>query len=143
MVAHSYGTTTSAIALAHSDVRVESFVSLASAGLPRDLDRATDLNADAVYAGQAKATLPFVGGDGDHWAGIGRALGDHPVDPMGKDFDAHRFGTDTEGSGLTPVRDHATHTDKGEGYLDAKTESLLNVARATTGQGDGLTPSSR
>lgn len=47
------------------------------------------------------------------------------------------FGVDS-GAG-TAVTDHGTSTPGGTGYLDADTESLRNVALATTGQSDRMT----
>lgn len=136
VVAHSYGTTTAAIALSHPGSHVDTFVSLGSAGLPPSLDQASDLHADAVYAGQARDVIPGLeDGQGDQWAWTGRGFGDHPVNPVDPSFGAHTFGTDS-GQGGQAVTDHGTHTGTGSGYLDAGTESLRNVALATTGQGD-------
>ena len=135
VVAHSYGTTTASIALADTDVRVDTFVSIGSAGLRDDIDEATDLNADAVYAGQAGNVSPWPDLDGDQWAWIGRAFGEHPVDPTGDGFGATTFGTRTGGDAGTAVGDHSVHTDGGSGYLDVGTESLRNIALITTGNG--------
>lgn len=135
VVAHSYGTTTASIALTETEVRVDTFVSIGSAGLRDDIDEATDLHADAVYAGQAGNVSPWPDLDGDQWAWIGRAFGDHPVDPTGDDFGATTFGTRTGGDVGTPVDDHSVHTDGGSGYLDVGTESLRNIALITTGNG--------
>jgi hypothetical protein len=71
---------------------------------------------------------------GDQWAWTGRTFGDHPINPIGPDFGAIAFGTGS-GMGGAAVTDHGTHTDSGGGYLDLNTESLQNVAYATTGQG--------
>ncbi|WP_313546856.1 putative T7SS-secreted protein [Leifsonia aquatica] len=136
VVAHSYGTTTSAIALAHPGVHVDSFVSVGSAGLPTSIDSASDIRADHVYAGQARDVIPGLeDGQGDQWAWTGRGFGNHPVNPVDPSFGAQTFGTDS-GSNGAAVTDHGTHTDGGTGYLDRGTESLRNVALATTGQGD-------
>ncbi|GIT79912.1 alpha/beta hydrolase [Leifsonia sp. LS1] len=148
VVAHSYGTTTASIALTAAGTHVDSFVSVGSAGLPSSIDSASDIHADAVYAGQARNVIPGLeDGQGDQWAWTGRDFGNHPVNPVDPSFGAHTFGTDS-GTGGTAVTDHGTHTDGGSGYLDPGTESLNNVALATTGQGDhvsayvpkGLTP---
>ncbi|WAC68517.1 alpha/beta hydrolase [Microbacterium sp. SL75] len=136
VVAHSYGTTTASIAVSESSVRVDSFVSLGSAGLPPEINEASDLNAAHVFAGQAVNVSPLAGEPGDQWAWTGRFFGNHPVDPSAQAFGAHRFGVDTPDSGLTPVDDHNTSSPTGGGYLDAQTESLRNVALATTGQGN-------
>jgi len=56
------------------------------------------------------------------------------VDPAGDDFGADVFGVDT-GAGGASVTDHGTSTPDGTGYLDRDTESLRNIALATTGHG--------
>lgn len=140
VVAHSYGTTTAAFALQESGTRVDTFVSVGSAGLPESAARASDLRAETVYAGQARNTLPFVEpGQGDSWAWVGRT-GEHPVNPVSADFGATTFGVD--GADGLPVTDHATSvpSDDGAGYLDRGTESLQNITWATTGQEEMLTP---
>ncbi|WP_448255611.1 alpha/beta hydrolase [Microbacterium aurum] len=137
IVAHSYGTTTTAIALSTPGAHVDNFVSLGSAGLPSDIDEASDLRAETVYAGQARSVMAIDPEPGDQWAWSGR-LGNHPVDPSGPTFGAVNFGTDS-GVGGNPVTDHGTTTPTGNGYLDNETESLRNVANATTGHADRLT----
>lgn len=139
VLAHSYGSTTAATALSESQVRVDSFVAIGSAGFPAFIDNASDLNAEQVYAGQAVDTIPFSGLPGDDLAWIGR-LSAHPINPMGPSFGAELFGTDNEGGGATPVGSHLTSTPRGNGYLDRDSESLLNIAYATTGNGDDMSP---
>ena len=134
VVAHSYGTTTAAIALIDPGTHVDTFVSLASAGLPPEIDQASDINADQVYAGQAQNVLAIDSAGGDQWAWTGRLSTDHPVDPISADFGAQAFSV-AGGAGLQPVTDHGVHTAEGTGYLDPMTESVGNVALATTGQG--------
>lgn len=138
VVAHSYGTTTSSIALTMEGTHVDTFVSLGSAGLPSDIDQASDLHADHVYAGQAQDVMEIDPAPGDQWAWVGRTFGTHPVNPVGDTFGAEVFGVDS-GSGAA-VTDHGTETPDGTGYLDRDTESLRNVALATTGQGDRVSP---
>lgn len=137
VVAHSYGTTTTAIALTRPGVHVDTFVSLGSAGLPSSIDESTDLHANHVFAGQAQDVWAIDPAPGDQWAWVGRDFGNHPVNPAGDAFGADVFGVDS-GQG-TAVTDHGTSTPTGTGYLDADTESLRNVALATTGQGDKVT----
>lgn len=141
VLAHSYGTTTASIALTQPGTHVDSFVSIGSAGLPAEIDHATDIHATEVFAGQARDVMDIDPADGDQWAWTGRAFGDHPVNPIGPDFGAHAFGTDTNsGTSGAPVRDHSTSAGGGRaGYLDVGTESLRNVALATTGQGSSVT----
>lgn len=136
LVAHSYGTTTASIALTSEGVHADAFVTLGSAGLPPDIDQATDLHAGAVFSGQAQDVLVIDPAGGDGWAWTGRLSAAHPIDPIGPRFGAHQFGVDG-GDGLRPVTDHGVSTPQGTGYLDLETESLLNVALATTNHGDG------
>jgi ElaB/YqjD/DUF883 family membrane-anchored ribosome-binding protein len=140
VLAHSYGTTTASFALSDGHAHVDTFVSVGSAGLPPTVDSSTDLHADHVFAGQARGVSPLSDDEGDAWAWIGRTAGDHPVNPMSVSFDAERFGVDTEGSDLAPVLDHLASTETSNGYLDIGTESLRNVALATTGQGQSVSP---
>lgn len=147
VVAHSYGTTTAAIALARDEIHIDVFVSLGSAGLPSDIDSASDLHADAVFAGQAQDVWAVDPARGDQWAWTGRLSPDHPINPMSPRFGAHDFSV-AGSAGLAPVTDHGVLTSGGTGYLDVRTESLRNAVLATTGQGDsvssyvapGLTP---
>lgn len=138
VVGHSYGTTTSALALVRPGVHVDVVVNLASAGLPAEVDRASDLHADQVFAGEAQDVWAIDPAPGDQWAWVGRSFGNHPVDPTREAFGADVFGVDT-GVGGASVTDHGTSTDTGTGYLDRGTESLRNVALATTGSGDRVT----
>jgi len=131
---HSYGTTTSAFALTRPDVQVDVVVNLGSAGLPADIDHASDLHADEVYAGQARDVWAIDPAPGDQWAWFGRDFSNHPVNPVEEGFGADVFGVDS-GTGGSSVTDHGTSTPGGTGYLDDNTESLRNVALATTGQG--------
>ncbi|WP_447943905.1 alpha/beta hydrolase [Microbacterium aurum] len=139
VLAHSYGTTTASIALTEPGVHVDSFVSIGSAGLTPSIDEASDVHADQVFAGQANGVWAIDPAPGDKWAWFGRAFSDHPVNPVGDDFGAKTFGVDT-GKGGTSVTDHGVSTPDGTGYLDPGTESLRNVALATTGRGDEVTP---
>lgn len=142
VVGHSYGTTTTSIALTLPETpRVDAYVALGSAGLPASIESASEINADAIYAGQARNMIPFVeDGRGDQWAWVGRTSPDHPIDPSADSFGAQTFGTDGD-NGMHPVTDHNVLVAPGEGwgYLDLGTESLLNTALATVGQ-QGLTP---
>lgn len=138
VVAHSYGSTTASIALSESDLRVDSFVAIGSAGFPTEINEAHDLNAERVFAGEARAVVPLPGARGDAWAWIGRTS-DHPVDPTHPLFGATTFDVDggEDGAGVTQ---HVTTTPDGTGYLDRMTQSLTNVARATVGRGSEVSP---
>ena len=139
VLAHSYGTTTAAFALTKQGVEVDTFTTIASAGLPDAVDTAEKINAGEVFAGQAENATPFIGGAGDQWAQFGRDHSyDHHQDPTDADFGATTFSADGSGP-LVAVDNHAVHTDGDTGYLDKGTESLRNVAYATTGQGDRVT----
>jgi hypothetical protein len=146
IVAHSYGTTTAGVALSRSDIHVDRFVALASAGLPDAVDSADDLHAGEVYAGQARNVLFDEGGKGDEWATVGRSFSHgHHVDPSKPAFGATTFGANggsgLEGNALQAVRHHDPLHADGAGYLDSGTETLYNVAAATTGHDEKLTPS--
>lgn len=138
VVAHSYGSTTAAIALSNSAVRVDSFVAIGSAGFPTELNLANELNAAAVYAGEAQFAIPFIGMNGDELAWVGRTS-DHPVDPTHPLFGATTFSVDGGDGGVAVTR-HVTTTPDGTGYLDASTESLNNIGLATTGRGTEVSP---
>lgn len=146
VLAHSYGTTTATFGLTQDGIHVDSLTTVASAGLPDFVDDAGDIHAEHVYSGQARNVLPQEWGHGDPLAIVGRNLSsDHHVDPTDPDFNATTFGVDgtvdAEGGPLlTGVKDHGVHTTAGNGYLDPNTESLQNVALATTGQGDAVSP---
>ncbi|MGU3409399.1 alpha/beta hydrolase [Microbacterium sp. M1A1_1b] len=140
VLGHSYGTTTASYALTTEGVHVDSFTSIASAGIPDSIHGADEIHADAVYAGQAEVVKPIIEhGSGDEWAAVGRDFSsDHHQDPTAPEFGATSFGADGA-PGLKPVRDHGVHTWYGGGYLDEDTQSLQNVAYATTGQPERLT----
>ncbi len=62
VVAHSYGTTMSSIAVSQSpDLGVNSYVALGSAGIPIDVPNAASLHADHVYAGTGDEWVAPVG----------------------------------------------------------------------------------
>ncbi|QKS17530.1 hypothetical protein HUN59_16120 [Curtobacterium sp. Csp2] len=141
VLGHSYGSTTAAIALSEGQTHVDAFVTVGSAGIPDDIASASDIDADAMFSGQARNVIPFLeGGKGDQWAHVGREFSsDHHTDPTQRGFGSTPFNTDGSDDGRA-VGDHGVHTDDQTGYLDPGTESLLNVARATTDHGDDLTP---
>jgi hypothetical protein len=143
IVAHSYGTTASAYALTQSGVHVDSLTTVGSAGLPNEIDQASDLHVDNVYAGQAQDVWLIEPEKGDQWAWTGRLSPEHGQDPTDPDFGATTFGTDGETHDapgtLNPVEDHGTHTPDDRGYLDTNTESLTNVGFATTGHPELMT----
>lgn len=114
---------------------VDAFVSVGSAGLPPQIDQANDLHAEQVFAGQATDTVSWLPGSGDAWAWVGQASPLHPVDPTGSGFGAEVFDVNG-GDGRAGARDHGALTNDGSGYFDRDTQSLRNIALATTGQGE-------
>ncbi|ALD13707.1 alpha/beta hydrolase [Clavibacter capsici] len=150
VIAHSYGSTMAADALAARDLGVDAFVMLGSAGIEDGIDDARDLHARHVYAGEAAdddeaawgrlsrqdprapgfgATVIQV--DGDPARGLLPVTGHAPVlhSPWNDDPDSRAW---------TTIRDKAERAaefrahEKTYGYLDAGTESLLNASIATT-----------
>nr|WP_228494941.1 alpha/beta hydrolase [Clavibacter sp. VKM Ac-2873] len=150
VIAHSYGSTMAADALAARDLGVDSFVMLGSAGVEDGIDDARALHARHVYAGEAADDDEAV------WGRLSRQ------DPRAPGFGATVISVDGDPArGLLPVTTHApvlhspwnddpdsrawtTIRDPAEraaefaahektyGYLDAGTESLRNAAIATT-----------
>jgi len=143
IIAHSYGTTTAATALAEHDFHVDSFVMVGSAGIEQAVGGAKGINASKVYAGQADDSYPWL--SGDPWAWTGR-LGSGRQNPITPGFGATVFGADGEPDDPklhpTTAHDAVSGTDKDDsyGYLDRGSESLRNVALATTGRGREVTP---
>lgn len=148
VIAHSYGTTTAANALASAPLGVFAFVMLGSAGIEENIRNARSLHTEHVYAGEAS---------GDTQAQWGRLT---RRDPRAPSFGATILHVEGSG-GKLPVTNHepikhsnwnndptsaayARVTDMSElakkfsnhvttfGYLDAGTESLANAATATT-----------
>ncbi|AGW42061.1 hypothetical protein O159_21420 [Leifsonia xyli subsp. cynodontis DSM 46306] len=144
VVAHSYGTTTAAVALSQPGVRVDTFVTLGSAGLPDSVRSVADLNAGAVYSGHARDKFLGETESGDPWAWIGRdGSRDHRVNPLAPDFGSQAFGVETGGDSGSSVTDHGPLlSDDGPeaGYFDYETESLANTARAVSGKTGSITP---
>ncbi|QHC71288.1 hypothetical protein GSU45_13450 [Rathayibacter sp. VKM Ac-2801] len=144
VVAHSYGSTVMAVAASRSDVELGVVVTLGSAGLPDSVDEASDLSAEAVYAGQARDKYIGEKASGDEAAWMGRAFSsDHHTDPAGEDFGAGVFGVETGGVTGRVVTDHAalvSDTGSRAGYLDEGTESLWNAAMAVSRRAGELTP---
>jgi hypothetical protein len=143
-MAHSYGTTTAAVALTQPGIKVDNFITLGSAGLPDNVPTAADLNAGHVYSGHARDKIPGETESGDQWAWTGRENSrDHHVNPIEPEFGSHAFGTDTGGDAGRAVADHNAlmPEDGGQvGYFDVRTESLENVGRVIAGETEKITP---
>jgi len=123
VVAHSYGSTTAAIALADdAALRIHSFVTLGSAGIPSFVPDAAATHAAHMYAAQAD----------EKWgiAAFGRTFSDpHRADPT-QGFGATELQTD--GSNTVNVHDLAADPEsRNVGYLDSGTKTLLGTAKAT------------
>jgi hypothetical protein len=157
VVAHSYGTTTSANALAGArDLGIYAFVMLGSAGIENRIANAGSLHVKHAYAGEAAADgeaqfgritrrdprAPSFGAtvisvDGDEQADLLPVTGHAPVlhspwndDPLSSAWSGI---TDTV-LFETKYAEHLAHY----GYLDAYTESLRNTAVATVPGTDRL-----
>lgn len=139
VVAHSYGTTTASLALTRDDVHVDAFVTLGSAGLPANVDSAADVHAGLVFSGQAQDVWAIDPAHGDQWAWTGRLSPEHPINPIDPEFGSHSFSVAGDGT-LRAVTDHGAVTSDEGGYLDKQTEALRNVALATTGHGNLVSP---
>jgi hypothetical protein len=150
VVAHSYGTTTAADALADGSYGVFAFVMLGSAGIEERISNVSAIHAEHVYAGEAADD------DLAHWGRTSRE------DPRAPAFGATVIRVDGDrAAGLRPVTQHSpvlhsawnddplsplwtriTNTKAAAreyaahraafGYLDDGTESLENIARVTT-----------
>jgi predicted alpha/beta hydrolase family esterase len=141
VVAHSYGTTTAAYALTETKYDVSSVDFVASAGIDSNavpnasyLHVATANGHEQVYTSQAT---------NDDIATIGR-LGSGRADPQNGSFGSIIYSSDGAGSyvsveGHDAIGSGPTVTlfsaGAGHGYFDLRTESLRNMAVATTGNG--------
>jgi hypothetical protein len=137
VVAHSYGTTTAALALASPDLdhAVDTFVCLGSAGIDRSIRSVADLAAGRVLAAEApEPSLPFVEGGGDQWAYIGRNVSGR-TDPRAPAFGAEVMDISATDD-LAGVGSHsAIPNAEGQawhGYLDEGTAALRATAEATS-----------
>jgi uncharacterized protein YukE len=129
VVAHSYGSTTASLAL-HADpgLHVNSFVTLGSAGIPKQVPDAAATNAQHVYSAQAD----------ERWdvAALGRDLSvphrDNPVDPS---FHSTVINAGAvHGYAKVDVHDLMVNdgsTEGDHGYLDQDTNTLSATAKAT------------
>lgn len=153
VIAHSYGSTTAALAIGSQPdgLGVDQFIAVGSAGFPSDEQVLENLqNAEGL---RLYATLS----ENDAWARIGRDTsfgGDHGTVPetlpgmteFGSD------GADLGGEHLAPTPGHGAHeggngplpSGEGEGYLVQGSESFYNIQQivltgepGTTIDGDG------
>lgn len=133
LLAHSYGSTTAAIALAEGDHAVDAFVMIGSAGVPAQI-RVDDLNvpSDRVYA--SEATADEIAAKGQFWSGR--------ANPASAEWGARLFSSNgttlADGTILAAVRAHdvvgADDEADREKYLGDGTESLYGIRMIVTGQ---------
>lgn len=150
VIAHSYGTTMAANALADTDLGVYSFVMLGSAGIEYRIGSAAALSAERVYAGEAALDFEaflgrveridprtpsfgatVIGADGDQTRGLAAVTGHEPIlhspyndDPTSKAWTKYADPAERE----RLYREHM----RSFGYLDTGTDSLENAAQAST-----------
>ena len=142
VLAHSYGSTTAAIALTGGDYGVSSFVMIGSAGVPSTIGL-DDLHVvpGRVYASEAMADV--MAGNGQFWSGR--------VNPASAGWGAQLFGSNgttlDDGTILNAVTAHdvvGSDTDAdNEKYLGDGTESLYDIRKIVTGQLHDITPGSK
>ncbi|GHD45877.1 hypothetical protein D9V29_08260 [Mycetocola manganoxydans] len=139
LLAHSYGSTTAAIALAGGAHGVDAFVMIGSAGVPANI-RLDDLHLppESVYASEAMGD--GIAGSGQFWSGR--------ANPASAEWGAQLFSSNgtvlDDGTVLTAVRAHDVvgsddHTDA-EKYLGDGTESLYGIRMIATGHRGPLAP---
>lgn len=142
VLAHSYGSTTAAIALSGANYGVSSFVMIGSAGVPSTIGL-DDLHVlpERVYASEAMADV--MAGKGQFWSGR--------VNPASVDWGAQLFGSNgttlEDGTILSAVAahdvvGHDTDADHDK-YLGDGTESLYDIRKIVTGQLHDITPGAR
>ncbi|MET0932461.1 MAG: alpha/beta hydrolase [Mycetocola sp.] len=139
VLAHSYGSTTAAIALADAEYSVDSFVMIGSAGVPPSI-RLDDLHvpSDRVFA--SEATGDDIADKGQFWSGR--------ANPASIEWGARVFGSNgttlADGTILAAVRAHdvvgADDDGDHEKYLGDGTESLYGIRKIVTGQQYDITP---
>lgn len=149
VVAHSYGTTLAADALAGRAVGVSAFVMLGSAGVEERIASASDLHAQRVYAGEAAddeeaflgrlsridprvrsfgATVIPV--DGDPRSGLASVTGHAPILHSAYNDDIASKVWTAIPSLSDRVRAYRQHLAE-HGYLDSGTQSLQQVGKVT------------
>ncbi|WP_431246594.1 alpha/beta hydrolase [Leifsonia xyli] len=160
VVAHSYGTTTTANALTHTKYPVDSYTMLGSAGIDTGTVHAlTDLHvtktagAPTIYTTSAKLDqlAPFgstVGGRAEPNPDVAFTAGGivRPAIIRGAQSFSSEGATLPNGDTLKQTKGHSPIGDdvgpnflngiapEGHGYLDQKTEALYNAAATTIGQ---------
>ncbi len=149
VVAHSYGATTAASALADAELGVTSFVMLGPAGVETRIADTTALDAERVYVGEARADAQArwgrvdrrdpgdaafgatpLGVEGDPVRGLLGVTGHRPIvhSPWNDDPASPVWARYTDPD--TRERLYERHM-RSFGYLDVGTQSLANVGAVT------------
>lgn len=138
VIAHSYGTTTTAYALMGGKISVDSVTFLSSAGIPKD----AHVDNLGVPANRVFVTEP----EADDIANFGRVGGGFTrQDPETDDFGAVRFGSDgttlPDGTVLEAVTGHGASpgSEEGAAHLDGNSETMHNVQQIMDGKYSSLT----
>lgn len=139
VIAHSYGTTTAANALTLVKHSVQSFTMLASAGLDGGKVKSfADLKVDKGSGGVKKIYTTLAEADKLAPFGSNASNRKQPNPGAADRLDlvvegAYSFSSDGDGD-LKATDSHDTTNDKGQGYLDLKTQSLWNTAATSMGE---------
>jgi hypothetical protein len=139
VVAHSYGSTTAAIALASSDHKVASFVMIGSAGIPSHI-HLDDLHVPAGQVYASEATADALAAKGQFWSGR--------TNPASAEWGARLFSSNgttlADGTILAAVRAHdavgADDKADHEKYLGDGTQSLYGIRKIVTGEPYDFSP---
>lgn len=139
VVAHSYGSTTAAIALAGGDHAVDAFVMIGSAGVPSHI-RVSDLHVPAGRVYASEATADGLAAKGQFWSGR--------TNPASAEWGAQLFSSNgatlADGTILAAVRAHdavgANDEADHEKYLGDGTQSLYGIRKIVTGQSYDIAP---
>jgi hypothetical protein len=143
VMAHSYGTNTSATALTLTEHPVDHYIMYGSAGLDKDhLANASDLNVarDEGGAVQVYATDAEL----DPLSGIGRwGSWFSRIDPTDDDFGAIEFSSDGGGNVPGhPVGDHGQYLDAQDawGYVEPGSQAFNSIIMIVEGEGGRISP---
>lgn len=149
VVAHSYGATTAASALAEADLDVTAFVMLGPAGVDTRITDVDALHAEHVYVGEARADAQARWGrvdrrdpraaafgatplavDGNAKRGLHGVTGHDPIvhSPWNDDPNSPLWGRYADADARE--RQYQRHMSS-FGYLDAGTQSITNVGIVT------------
>lgn len=139
VLAHSYGSTTAAIALADAEYSVDSFVMIGSAGVPPSISL-DDLHVPSDHVFASEATADDIAAKGQFWSGR--------ANPASIEWGARLFSSNgttlADGTILAAVRAHdvvgADDEADQDKYLGDGTESLYGIRKIVTGQPYDIAP---